>query len=205
MNALNTIISLFNFALLIFFLFYWLSSYKKESKVISDRKKLRRKVNKILDKAFEKHDKIVTDAKKVSKVLQSKADKSFESTVEKINRENEAFYKKATTDFESALIAYVNSLQAKGDTEFKNYGEKIQKEMAEKNSLLQQQISQITKSFSQELEQFKQSEKQRVQAQLSQRIDSIVKSLIPANISIEDHDKLVEDSIAKADREGLFR
>lgn len=205
MNTVNIIISLFNFALLLFFLYNWLNLYNKDAKVVSDRVKLRKKVNKILDKAFEKHDRIVTDAKKVSQSIQAKADQSFDSTIKKINQENEVFYKKATLDFENALLEYVKSLQVKGDVEFKNYGEKIQKEMAAKNTLLQEQISQITQNFSQELDQFKQSEKQRIREQLSQRIDSIVKSLIPANISIEDHDKLVEDSIAKADKEGLFR
>jgi len=202
MNTLNIIISLFNFALLLFFLILWLGKW---TKVETSRKKIKRKTNRILEKALDRHDEIISDATQISKNLQVKADKSFNITVEKINKQNEAFYKKATGEFENAVASYVKSLEVKGDAELKTYSDKIYQEIVDKSSTLQDQIDQVTKSFSKELEEFKQSEKQRIQTQLTSRIDEIVKSLIPANISIEDHDKLVESTMEKADKEGLFR
>ena len=72
MDTLNIILSLFNFALLILFLIYWLVVQNKVFNKDKDIKKVRNKVDKILEKAYEKHDEIIANAKKVSKNYKNK-------------------------------------------------------------------------------------------------------------------------------------
>ena len=77
--------------------------------------------------------------------------------------------------------------------------------MAKNVSTVQEQINNIIKSFTSELEDFKLSEKERVKGNISERIENIIRELLPANITVEDHETLVEQAIIKAEKEGLFK
>lgn len=205
MDTLNIILSLFNFAILILFLIYWLTLQKSSEDRFKEKEKIRLKVDKILEKAHEKGDVIIGNAKKISSDLQKSADKSFKTTVEKINKENEKYYKTTTETLEKNIQNFSTKLQNESAKELKNYGDKIRSDINLKTSTLESQINSITDSFAKDLESFKESEKERVKSNIQQRLDYIVKELIPENISVTDHERLVEDAIIKADKEGLFK
>ena len=205
MDTLNIILSLFNFVILVMFLAYWLVLQSRENNKSNNLKKVRSKVDKILEKAYEKSDQIVTDAKKVSKKLQEQTDDNFKKTVSQISSENEKYYKKATSELEISIRRFVDKLEKKEDTKLVEYGEKINQQMAKNVGAIQDQINNIAESFTKDLEAFKLSEKERVKSNISERIEDIIKELLPVNITIEDHETLVEQAINKAEKEGLFK
>jgi restriction endonuclease len=194
--------------ILLFILYYMLVAREKEHELKKKEAKLDaayrqsmeealEKERKIIDNATIKADDIIADAQRISQNSQKILEQALEKMVMNMHTE-------ATDTAQNFIKNYENSLKMLADESIKDF-KTVDKESKE---ALQQQLkifneSQLT-TIQKELEEYKQTRMKDAEKLIIKVVQKVSQDVLKSAISMDDHQKLLVDSLEKAKKEGLF-
>ena len=194
--------------ILLFILYYMLVVREKEQELKRKEAKLeavyRRgveealaKERKILEDATTKADEIILDAERISHDSKKILEQSLEKMVMNMHKD-------ATDTATSFIKDYEESLKKLATESIKDFQivDKVSKEA------LQQQLTAFNETqlsaLQKELDEYKQTRFKEAELLVTKVVHKVSQDILKSSISLDDHQKLLTDSLEKAKKEGMF-
>lgn len=155
------------------------------------------KEKKILDDATTKADQIILDAERISQDSKKIVEQSLEKMVMNMHKE-------ATDTAQNFIKDYEASLKKLATESIKDF-QIVDKESKE---ALQQQLKTFNESqltlLQKELEEYKEIRIKEAEQLVKKIVHKVSQDVLKSSISLDDHQKLLVDSLEKAKKEGMF-
>ncbi len=152
---------------------------------------------KILEDATQEADQIIEGAQYVNKNSTQEVDQALKKMMEDIKQET-------LTTSKTFAQSYHTSLQQISGQSIADF-EKVSKEMQED---LKKQIKDFHETLlpklEKDIEEYKSSRMKQADSTISQIIQKVSQTVFNKTISMDDHHKLIADSLEKAKKEGVF-
>jgi hypothetical protein len=155
------------------------------------------KEKKILHDATNKADQIIADAQTMSTESKKTLDLALQKITADIEKETTGTAGEFTKNYEASLKQLAAASLNDFESVFKEMKIDVQKETKEFHD---SQLSALQK----EMDEYKQAQFKRAEQAVSQVIQKVSQEILGSTISLEDHHKLLTDSLEKAKREGMF-
>ena len=196
---------------LIIFLFagyYFLELRSKEKKIEDTETKVDTNYHQIVDDALSKErkiledaameaDRIVTNAQYVQQTTKEAIDQALSELVKQIQRESVETATKFMEDYSTSL----KQIATTSLTDFKDVSLGLQTD-------LQQQIKSFRESLlpnlEKELEQYRATRLKETEEMVRKIVEKASQDVFNKSLSLDDHQKLLTDSLEKAKAEGVF-
>ncbi len=194
--------------ILIFIGYYMLYLRKKEQALERKESKMENAYRHTLDDALEKEKKILTDATvKAEQIISdaqsmsTEAKNTLDTALEKMVLE----MKKETVDIARTFTKeYAGSLKQLSDASIKDF-QNIDKELKED---LQKQLKEFhdvqLATLQKELDEYKQLKFKQTEETITKVVRKVSEEMLSAAIPLEEHQKLLIQSLEKAEKEGMF-
>lgn len=194
--------------ILLFILYYMLVVKEKERELKKKEAKLDAayrhateealgKEKKIIDDATTKADEIIADAQRISQNSQKILEQALEKMVMNMHTE-------ATTTAQNFIKDYEDSLKKLATESIKDF-QLVDKEAKE---ALQQQLKSFNDSqlmtLQKELEDYKQTRMTDAEKLVTKVVQKVSQEVLNSAISMDDHRKLLTETLEKAKKEGIF-
>lgn len=152
---------------------------------------------KILEDATSEADKIIDDANYVNKNSKEEVDQALQKMEASIKQET-------LTTAQTFIKSYHSSLQQISGQSIADF-EKVSKEMqTDLKKQIQEFHEHLLPQLEKDIEEYKASRMKQVEGTISQIIQKVAQEVFGKSISIDDHHKLIADSLEKAKKEGVF-
>jgi vacuolar-type H+-ATPase subunit H len=204
----QVLILVFDLIILAFAVYYFLQIRSKEKKIEQTETKVDTNYHQIVDDALGRErkiledaameaDRIITSAEYVKQTSKEAIDQALSELVKQIQKESVDTATKFMADYTSSL----KQLATTSLTDFQQVSLGLQAD-------LQQQIKNFRESLlpslDKELEEYKKMRLKQTEEMVSNIVGKASQEVFNKSISLEDHQKLLTDSLEKAKAEGVF-
>lgn len=195
--------------LLFFFLVYYVMHLnKKEKQLDAERTKIDQTYHHVVDEAMSKErqiisdatseaDKILLDTQLFSQSSETSIDKTLETLITSLKKDS-------TNTAKTYHDAYHLALKQTSDQSLKDF-QTISHGMQD---TLKKQLASFHDTLlpvmEKELASYKQARMQEVEQEIKQIVHAVSQELLNKSIPVEDHEKLLIDSLEKAKQKGMF-
>jgi vacuolar-type H+-ATPase subunit H len=204
----QVLILVFDLIILAFAVYYFLQLRSKEKKIEQTETKVDTNYHQIVDDALSRErkiledaameaDRIITNAEYVKQTSKEAIDQALSELVKQIQKESVDTATKFMADYSSSL----KQLATTSLTDFQQVSLGLQTD-------LQQQIKNFRESLlpnlDKELEEYKKMRLKQTEEMVTRIVGKASQEVFNKSISLEDHQKLLTDSLEKAKAEGVF-
>lgn len=196
---------------LVLFLFvgaYMMKLYAREKEVEKKEKKIDSEYHQVVDDALSKERKILDDATSEANQIISETEFVSQASKDSIDAALDQMKKdiqnETATAAQTFRASYQHELKKLTDQSLNDF-QNISKEMQES---LHKQVSEfhntMLPALEKELEEYKQARIKQTETMIKGIILKVSQQVLNKTISVDDHQKLLVDSLEKAKREGMF-
>lgn len=198
---LSQILVIVNFIVAFLLLLYgfYLGSIEKNIRKKEDQ--LDKFSAQIIKEANYKALNIIKDSKFISESLKKEIDGNFDALLDSLKADSDNFYKQVEQEYLKSSQKFATEMEQKAEAEIEDFSKRVTFSADEaRKDFEKKYLDEYTKAM-QELEAYKINKKSEFEKEMIQKIEEVTKMLIPLNVSIEDHQKLVEEAIERAYRD----
>jgi len=188
--------------------YYFLKLRSKEKKIEQTETKVDTNYHKIVDDALSKErriledasmeaDQIVTNAQYVKQSSKEAIDQALSELVKEIQKESVDTASKFMADYSTSLNQIATTSLADFRTAASGLSADLQKQIKDFRATLLPDLEK-------ELEEYKKERLKQTEATITKIIEKASREVFNQSISLEDHQKLLADSLEKAKAEGVF-
>lgn len=194
----------FNLIILILLLFYWSSLVLKDKRINDEKKKILDEAEEIVKRAHLDAEKIIADAKSSSTKLEQVAQQTFKDAVDDIKNETTNFYKNLEQKYSVSNEQFLDTLQSQSTTEIAQLGSTAESNLKKANKVLLNKVAQEFEKAKSEISQYKTTRTQEINSEIAAKVEELAKSMLPASITLESHEKLLKLALQKAKEDGIL-
>lgn len=208
----NTIFQLLTIgADIIIFIFVWFYMWEirtKDKSLEDERKKTDSNYHHVVDDALAKERKIIDDATKEATHIISQTEfltdaskESVDQALKKMEGEIEKEAGSTSQTFSKTYSASLQKLASQSLTEFQNITRVMETDLQKQS---QQFRDAMLPSLQKELEEYKTMRLQQTERTITHIIQEVSQEILNKAISLDDHERLLTESLEKAKKEGVF-
>jgi uncharacterized protein YpmS len=208
MNLLNLelyqILVIINFIVAFLLLAYGIYLVGIEKNYRKKENQLDKIASQIVTEANKKALNILKDSNYLSEELKNELDNNFDIILDDLKSESADFYKEIENEYIKSTEKFAHLIEKKAESEIEQLSEKISSDTVEAQQEFQKIYEIELKKAMDEISAYKVSQKEEFNRVMNEKIAELTKELLPLQISIEDQEKLVEEVINRAYKEGVF-
>ena len=160
--------------------------------------------NQILAEANAKALNILKNSEYLSKTLRKEIDENFDKLLESLVIESKDLYAQIETEYLNVTKKFTQDVEEKAEQEIESISQQLVSDTKVAEKAFEKKYADEYQKALDDIERFKIEQKEQFRVEMQDKLEKIIKELIPQNISIEDHHKIVADALEKAYSDKVF-
>ncbi len=195
--AINIVISI----IILAYSFYLYKLEKKYNQKLDDVDDLSQS---IVKEANVKALNILKNSEYLSKELRKEIEDNFEALLKTLTVESKDLYKQIEQAYLQTAEKFTQDVEQKAEQEIENISQQLVAETKEAEEVFQKKYAEEYQRALDEIEKYKEDQKEAFKVEIEEKLNKIIKELIPQNITIENHNKIVTEALEKAYQDKVF-